>query len=276
MKKNYPRKMKKSIVSLLLLFTVTSLLAQQKDEVLIRAYYMGTYKSVVEQKQTSKEEFVLDVTAGQSAFYSRWDAEYNRITDSVSAKGGTVAEVLNATSKIPMAKLHYWVLKNHPEKGSLTYHDQIVKSFHYQEKMETPQWNILPQDSLVLGYSCQAAQCEYRGRTWKVWFTGEIPSSEGPWKLHGLPGLILLAEDSTGDFGFECIELKNGNGMELQLPSTKESIKCSRSELMNLRREACEDPSRFAVKMGGMGGGTDAMGRPIKYPKRTALFLDNE
>ena len=35
------------------------------------------------------------------------------------------------------------------------------------------------------------ATTHFRGREWKVWFSEEIPLSLGPWKLGGLPGLIL-------------------------------------------------------------------------------------
>ena len=37
------------------------------------------------------------------------------------------------------------------------------------------------------------ATTHFRGRDWKVWFSEEIPLPLGPWKLGGLPGLILAA-----------------------------------------------------------------------------------
>jgi GLPGLI family protein len=45
----------------------------------------------------------------------------------------------------------------------------------------------------ILGMECHYAKTKFRGREWKVWFTEEIPVSLGPWKLNGLPGLILKA-----------------------------------------------------------------------------------
>lgn len=35
-----------------------------------------------------------------------------------------------------------------------------------------------------------------------VWFSDEIPLQEGPWKLGGLPGLILEAKDCSGQYHF--------------------------------------------------------------------------
>ncbi len=46
----------------------------------------------------------------------------------------------------------------------------------------------------ILGYECIMAQTDYHGRKWTAWFSPEIPVHEGPWKLHGLPGIVLRAE----------------------------------------------------------------------------------
>ncbi len=48
------------------------------------------------------------------------------------------------------------------------------------------------------------ATTHYGGRDWTVWFTLEIPFSVGPWKLWGLPGLVLRAEEVQGMFSFIC------------------------------------------------------------------------
>ncbi|MBD5311420.1 MAG: GLPGLI family protein [Muribaculaceae bacterium] len=39
---------------------------------------------------------------------------------------------------------------------------------------------------------------------WEVWFVPELPISAGPWKLCGLPGLILYDEDKDKEFIFEA------------------------------------------------------------------------
>lgn len=36
------------------------------------------------------------------------------------------------------------------------------------------------------------ATTQFRGLTYTAWFALDIPINEGPWKFHGLPGLIWL------------------------------------------------------------------------------------
>lgn len=54
----------------------------------------------------------------------------------------------------------------------------------------------------ILGYDCNIAEVNFRGRNYRVWYTKEIPFSDGPWKFFRLPGLILKAEDDFGMFKF--------------------------------------------------------------------------
>jgi len=73
----------------------------------------------------------------------------------------------------------------------------------YSEPIEERCWKIMDDSTKnVLGYECIMATAKYHGRHWTAWFTPEIPVDAGPWKLLGLPGLILEASDSTGQHNF--------------------------------------------------------------------------
>ena len=52
----------------------------------------------------------------------------------------------------------------------------------------------------VSGYLCQQATTTFRGVAWTAWYTEEIPSSAGPWRLRGLPGLIVEAKSKAHTF----------------------------------------------------------------------------
>ena len=69
-------------------------------------------------------------------------------------------------------------------------------------------WRLVPGQETILGYKCLKATCTFRGRNWTVFYAPDIRVSYGPWKLHGLPGLILYAEESTGQHFFEAVGIR--------------------------------------------------------------------
>jgi GLPGLI family protein len=79
-----------------------------------------------------------------------------------------------------------------------------------KDKARIISWELLNETKNINSFSCQKAIGNFRGRTYIVWFTNDIPVSLGPWKLNGLPGLILEATDSLNQYQFfaEKIELQ--------------------------------------------------------------------
>lgn len=81
-----------------------------------------------------------------------------------------------------------------------------VREFIYPREFEgyesTPdiKWSLLDDTVTVNGYHCQQATATFRGVEWRVCYTEEIPSSAGPWRLRGLPGLIVKAESDAHTF----------------------------------------------------------------------------
>lgn len=69
--------------------------------------------------------------------------------------------------------------------------ESIVK-----EDMNLFKWELSSQIDTILTYACRKAKCTFRGRRYEVWFTTDLPFRAAPWKVHGLPGVILkLAVD---------------------------------------------------------------------------------
>ena len=68
-------------------------------------------------------------------------------------------------------------------------------------------WTKKKSKKSILGYSCQLAIGEFRGRVYEVWFTDEIPLPYGPWKLYGLPGIIVEATDLRNQIKFTATEI---------------------------------------------------------------------
>ena len=75
----------------------------------------------------------------------------------------------------------------------------------YDEPFPELSWEITGDTAEVFGYDCIKAECDFRGRHWTAWFAPGIAVNEGPWKLRGLPGLILKADADGGWFTYECV-----------------------------------------------------------------------
>ena len=123
-------------------------------------------------------------------------------------------------------------------KGKFKVWDMVYHEYSkYTEDIEERDWSIT-EDSVktVLGYDCLLATANYHGRQWKVWFTPDIPINAGPWKLLGLPGLIMEAVDSTGQHHFTITGIESVN---MDIPKIYEPIdyeKTTRKEFLQLCR----------------------------------------
>lgn len=249
---------------------------QPVPQTMTRIHYAVKFSLYEEQKTANEDEAILDIGSKVSHFYSRNSVAREQIKDSVLAAGGSYYDVVDALGRsvYPNTRMKYQIWKNLPSRGMLTFTDTNLKRFRYTESLETPQWTLVGKDSIIADYPCQQAETFYRGRHWTVWFTPDIPVSEGPWKLHGLPGLILQAEDSEHWFSFACIEIENAPYNELAVPD-KKYVDCTRKEYEDLVKLFWEAPDAFTQKVAGFKGqGFGADGRPLTYPERKALLLE--
>ncbi|MFP9097875.1 GLPGLI family protein [Flavobacterium sp. RHBU_24] len=154
-----------------------------------------------------------DCSIFQSKLYTQVDWEEKMVKDTT---GVTVR-------KKPMT--FDPLLKIDISKKQMFFYDKIgnnmmlVSDTYYDFK-----WIITEDRKKIAGFTCSKATTSYRGRNWVAWFTTDIPISFGPWKLHGLPGLILEAYDADHltTFVAEKIEQKKGSLFEKDFGSIYE------------------------------------------------------
>jgi len=106
----------------------------------------------------------------------------------------------------------------------LSYVPLFKKTYLTKEKLPKINWIIKNEFKLLNDIECQKAEGYLRGRTFIVWFAKNIPVGFGPWKLQGLPGLILEAKDNKMEIFFKAKRVKLGNSISIDFPDIKNSI----------------------------------------------------
>ncbi|CAM1359073.1 conserved exported protein of unknown function [Tenacibaculum soleae] len=76
-----------------------------------------------------------------------------------------------------------------------------------KEQLPKINWKITDEFKDIGEYKCQKATGYFRGRTYTTWFTQQIPIPFGPWKLQGLPGLIIEVKDAKKEIYFRVTKV---------------------------------------------------------------------
>ena len=110
----------------------------------------------------------------------------------------------------------------------------------YSEPIPRQSWIISFEMQEILGYTCQKATCHFRGRDYVAWFAPDIPVRQGPWKLGGLPGLILKAHDTDSLYTFEAVKIETGRHPIIRY-EYKDYKEESREKIQKMQREFAEN-----------------------------------
>ncbi len=157
----------------------------------------------------TQSEMRLDISNKVTHFYDRT----KQLIDSIVGEQAKTG--VHDASKWPKGGRFSWhFYKNYPKEGQTAFLDNILGNYYQcTEKVETPDWQLIPDSTTILiGNKCQLAKARFKGRTWYAWYTEDIPMQEGPWKLFGLPGLILKAYDQGKQYIFEAEGMTTING----------------------------------------------------------------
>ncbi len=131
----------------------------------------------------------------------------------------------------------------------------------YKSEILPIEWDIDPKIDTMLGYKCMSAVGKVAGREWRVWFTFEIPVRANLWLFGNLPGLVLRAESSDGNFLFECYSLRQV--VEPICHYRWRPTKMSRDKWLATEREMYDNPTDY-FSPGGTLNVMNANGEPLK------------
>jgi len=133
------------------------------------------------------------------------------------------------------------IFKNYPKEKMTVTDDIIPEDYIYAENKVDRKWALQDGTLKVCGYECNKAVAKFGGREWTGWYAPEITISDGPWKLYGLPGLILKANDATGTHTFEAISIRKSD-RPIYLDKNITQLKISRDQFIKNKNKFEEDP----------------------------------
>ncbi len=209
---------KMKIVVYLLLLTSLAVQAIAREPVLDRAYMKCLYRYIYTfdtlKNELRDDLLILQIGKEVSKCYSYYTFQCDslrRTPDGAKVWSELFRRAIEKDGiygDFPHVRMSTYVYKNYPT-GQMTITDRIsLQDYCYVDSLHTQTWTMGDSTREVLGYTCQQATADFRGRRWTAWFATDIPISDGPWKLGGLPGLILEAYDEGKQHVFTAVGLE--------------------------------------------------------------------
>ncbi len=193
-------KLKYSIIAILLIFQYYEILAQVGRV---------SYQRILNLDSANNEKDTVGINS--VLFFSNQKSYY--VYNSII----TEKEILDAGKSI---STNTYSLRKVDNMGEVFYTDFQSKKINIREfilsnpfttiePLATIKWTIFSNEKKIISnISCIKAQATFRGRLYTAWFSLDIPISSGPWKLQGLPGLIIETYDEKKEviFRFNSIQ----------------------------------------------------------------------
>lgn len=169
------------------------------------------------------------------------------------------------------------VMKNMP--GRKMAMNGIIGTNIYTVETALPaiKWTLQPEKKTIDKYTCQRAMGQYAGRVFEAWFAPDLPYPDGPWKLSGLPGLILEARDTTNEVAFTFKTITRNDDAEAKVISLLNDGEAIKTNLKSYNRSmaafatdpeaimAAERPNTRFILICNDASGTKEVIRVKKY-----------
>ncbi|MCU4154576.1 GLPGLI family protein [Carboxylicivirga sp. A043] len=172
-----------------------------------------------------------------------------RLTKSGAGKRATYKQTTDSTKLFKDYTNNYFV-----------YEERLGRDYHViEEELKLFKWNEVGQRDTILGYPCKTAFAEFRGREYQAFYTTELPFTAAPWKLHGLPGVVLrvMTTDDVLVLEAQAVDITDNSNIVYNPFSNYEAIsyddfckhyKNYRKEVIKKRHQRAKQQNRPAPK----------------------------
>lgn len=206
--------LKHFLLSALLLPAALFTQAQTPDTARLVVHYQFTHIRDTTDKEHPYTENMMLLAGNRASVYKSYDRikrmaqvqadVSNQINNSAGSAGGPQNFTIRSSGPVGSRAEYFYFF---PERKSYR-REQLINNYILDQPFETPQWKISTDTLTIGGLHCQKATTRFKGRDYLAWFCADLPFHTGPWKLVGLPGLVVQAASTKGDvvFKFDGIE----------------------------------------------------------------------
>ncbi|PTS95810.1 hypothetical protein DBR11_20610 [Pedobacter sp. HMWF019] len=286
-----------------------SALAQAPDTLRAKASYSFTHIEDTTQRDKPHEEQMVVLLGRNTSAYLSMDKitqdEQRRKTIEEQIKNSVPGkfEIKVTGSQKRVTGVEIYMFANEKKMVSK---QTLINNYLIEEPLPVIDWKISSEFSVISGLKCQKATAHFKGRNYIAWFCQDLPFQSGPWKLSGLPGLIVEAYDTKKEVifkfdGFEEVKNKaeeqekeqiiNGTVLKLSGLSSedvlkaptislpKDGIKTTKKEFEKLNEAMKKDPTGFINSaMAGSGmvkanSKVNVINRPNKIESNNPIEL---
>lgn len=243
---------------ILSIFSCNLIIAQDKI-ILNVVYEFHHIRDLSKAEQPYVNDMILSLGSNSSRYNTLYEYTNNRPT--VLLQQNKIQEA-NSSSSDKMVRGGYGLLVNN---GGVLTRDEINKNLINKEytmysfignrtyslsgSIPILKWKILKEKKEIGGYVCQKALADFAGRTYEAWFTTQLPFQNGPWKLGGLPGLILEAKDVKNEVQFVFKEISRNTDPDETTKTLQEypqlAIPVEEKQLQKLEATFIKNPLGF-------------------------------
>ncbi|WP_113664157.1 GLPGLI family protein [Pedobacter nanyangensis] len=262
-------------------FIASTAFAQSADKALARVRYTFSHLRDTTQRDNIYTENMLLVIGKNASVFTSYD-KINRdeelkkmIEEQIKNQAGTPGSInISSPSTKSVTPIDYFYFVN---ENKFFTKERMISTYLIEETAPKINWKISKDTASFSGVKCQKATTYFKGRNWIAWFAPELPFQSGPWKLNGLPGLIVEAHDQKNEVKFQfagidkvtetadvkekeqAVVMANGStgvikfagmdssssylGNEIKLPT--DAIKTTQKEIDKLKEARDKDPQGF-------------------------------
>ncbi len=162
------------------------------------AHYEAKYQCVTKQSPLSKFSGSCTLLIGSSQARFTFDAYPKRSVAGKDDSGRNYYFIPADFEGLPV----WYDIATREVYFKSTYPLRSDTLFVIKDTLASIDWHITERMDTIGGLYCRLATGRFGNRNYKVWFAPEVPLPFGPYKLWGLPGLIVQAQSDDGMVAF--------------------------------------------------------------------------